>query len=423
MLASSFLPLLVPNFTGRQSECQEIIGNVTSESARIVSIWGSPDFGKTSVAIAMGHELQSQGFPVCFLSLRSLQSVADLKSKLLRSFRQFTTNHQSLVQHQSIDDELYQHVSEISERTVVILDNADDLLKSGLQNVKADVMRLLEEILRQNEKMAFVVTTRESVEFMNLHFQGHKSLRVGPLDEASSQALAHELLPTVCTSVCKRVTQICGHVLLAIKLLCSLISEDTSHPSQLLRDFLDVDNESLAEMLDNPDYPTDHRLQFLFDSSFQRLSSQEKEALVSLSILPENFSTEVAAAVLGETRIFEAKKILQRLYRKSVIDSSSKPGSFSMHKLLQSFSREKGQRQMNKVIQNSKRRFCKFYVSLFVNEQFLTGHSMSAFITFYEDDQSIVESLIKGCSNSGIAYRVFDVLAKAELFLDALFFP
>ena len=398
---------------------------MTSESARIVSIWGSPGFGKTSVAIAVGHELQSQGFPVCFLSLRSLQSVADLKSKLLRSFRQFTTNHQSpQVQHQSIDDELYQHVSEISERIVVILDNADDLLESDLQNVKTDVMRLLEEILRQNEKVTIIVTTRESFEFMNLHFQSHKSLRVGPLGEASSQALVHELLPIVCPSDCKRVTQICGHVPLAIKLLCSLISEDTSHPSQLLCELMEDGKESIAEMLDNPDYPTDCRFQFLFDSSFQRLSSQEKEALVSLCILPEHFSTEVAAAVLGETRICKAKKILQRLYRKSLIDSSSKPGSFSMHKLLQSFAREKGEHQMNEVIRNSKRRFCEFYVSLFekLNEQFLTGHSMSAFITFYEHDQSIVESLINGCSNSEIAYRVFDVLAKAELFLDALFF-
>ena len=413
-LARSFLPSLVPNFTGRQIECQEILGHVTSESARIVSIWGSPGFGKTSVSIAVGHELQSQGLPVCFLSLRSLQSVADLKSKLLRAFRQFTTNHQSSAL--AAEDELYQHVSEISERIVVILDNADDLLESGLPNVKTDVTRLLEEILWQNETLTLVVTTREPFEFMNLHFQDHKSLRVGPLDEASSKALVHELLPTACTSDCNRVTQICGNVPLAIKLLCSLISDDTSQTSQFLDDFMGIDTESIADMLDNPDYPTDYRLQVLFESSFQRLFAQEKEALVSLSILPENFSTEIAAAVLGETRIFEAKKILQRLCRKSLIDSSSKPGSFSMHKLLQSFAREKGEHQMKEIIQNSKRRCCEFYDSLFqeLDEQFLTGHSISAFVTFYEDEQSIVQRLISGFLPSEIADKVFDVLVKAE---------
>ena len=395
---------------------------MTSESARIVSIWGSPGFGKTSIAIAVGHKLQSQGLPVCFLSLRSLPSVADLKSNLLRAFRQFNTNHQSSAL--SPEDEFYQHVSEISERIVVILDNADDLLESGLPNVKTDVVRLLEEILWQNETLTLVVTTRESFEFMNLHFRSHKSLRVGPLDEASSKALAHQLLPTACVSDCNRVTQICAHVPLAIKLLCSLISDDTSQTSQFLDDFMGTNIESIAEMLDNPDYPRDHRLQVLFDSSFQRLSVQEKEALVSLSILPENFSSEVAKAVLGETRIFEAKKILQRLCRKSLIDSSSKPGSFSMHKLLQSFAREKGEHEMEEIIQNSKRRFCEFCVSRFqiLNEQFLTGHSMLAFIAFYEDDQSIIQSLLDGCSHSEIADKVFDVLAEADLFLDALFY-
>ena len=279
----------------------------------MVSIWGSPGFGKTSVAIAVGHELQSQGLSVCFLSLRSLQSVADLISKLLRVVRQFTTNNKSSTL--APEDELYQHVSDISERIVVILDNADDLLESGSRNVKTEVVRLLEEILWQNEKLTLIVTTRASFEFMNLHFQGHKSLRVGPLDEASSKALVHELLPTSCTSDCNRVSQICGHVPLAIKLLCSLISDDTSQTSQFLDYFMGTDTESIADMLDNPDYPTDDRLQVLFESSLQRLSAQEKEALVSLSILPEIFSTEVAAAVLGEKRIFEAKKILKIPHR------------------------------------------------------------------------------------------------------------
>ena len=93
-LPKSCLPSMVPHFTGRQKECEEITGHVTSESARIVSIWGSPGFGKTSVAIAVGHHLDSQGLPVYFLSLRGLQSKADLVSKLLSFFRRPFTNGQ-----------------------------------------------------------------------------------------------------------------------------------------------------------------------------------------------------------------------------------------------------------------------------------------------------------------------------------------
>ena len=414
---------MVPNFTGRQSECEEIISHVTSEATRLVSIWGSPGFGKTSVAIAVGHALQSQGLPVCWVSLRGLQSKAELTSKLLSFVSQPATNGQPSVPHLSHDDELCQLIGEISKRFVFILDNADDLLESGLPKVKEEVMQLLEQILTQNQRVTFAVTTRESFEFMDLHFQGHQGVRIRPLDEDSAQTLVHELLPNASASDCTQIRKICGHVPLAMKLLCSLISEDSVPPSQFLDDFMKSPTESIVDTLDNPDYPPSHRLQLLFGSSFQRLTARDQEALVSLSILPENFSLEVASAVLGKTRVSEARKILQRLRRKSLLDSSSKPGSFTMHKLLQSFAREKGESEMNETILNSKGRLNAFYISLFekLNEQFLTGHSMTAFVAFYEDKQSIVQSLIESCLDVKTADSVFEVLVKAELFLDTLF--
>ena len=414
---------MVPNFTGRQRECQEIVGHVTSESTRIVSVWGSPGFGKTSVAIKVGHDLKDEGLPVYFLSLRGRQSKEDITSNLLSIVRQFATNDQSSVQRLSLDDELCQRVGEILDPFVVILDNADDILESGLPKVKEDVIQFLEEILRRNEKVTFILTTRESFQFMDLNFQGHESVRIRPLNEASSQSLVHALLPAVNASDCRRITQICGHVPLAIRLLCSLISGQSAQPSQLLNNFMEVSTESILEMLDNPDYLSNHRLQFLFDSSFQRLSAKEKEALVSLCILPSDFTIELAVAVLEETRIVDAEKILQSLQRKSLLDSSANLNAFSMHKLIQSFAREKGEQEMKETIQNSKSRVNAFYVSLFekLNDKFLTGHSMAAFIAFYEDKHIILTSLLEGILDPKTASSVFQVLVHSEIFLVSLF--
>ena len=405
------LPSMVPNFTGRQSEVEDIIGHVTSESIRLVSIWGSPGFGKTSVAITVGHALQSQGLPVYWVSLRGLQSKADLTSKFLCLLRQPTIDNQPSDRRLSLDDEICQLFSEISKQSVFILDNADDLLESGCPKVKEEVMQLLEEILRQNPRLTCIVTTRESLEFMDIHFQGHQGLRVRTLDKASTKSLIHELLPNASAADCIEVAHICGQVPLAIKLMCSLISEDNSLPSHFLDDFKASSTESIVSMLD------------IFDSSFQRLTAQEQEALISLSILPENFTTEVAAVVLGTKSGFEAKRMLQNLRRKSLIDSGSKSGTFTMHKLLQSFSKEKGDAEMNKTILNAKERLNAFYVSHFdkLNEQFLTGHSMDAYIAFYEDKESIIQSLVDGCSDSKTAETVFDILVKGELFLVSVF--
>ena len=95
-----------------------------------------------------------------------------------------------------------------------------------------------------------------------------------------------------------------------------------------------------------------------------------------------------------------------------------------MHKLLQSFAREKGENEMKDTVLNSKDRLNAFYVSLFqkLNEQFLTGHSMIAFLKFYEDEHSIIQSLLNTLANAKTASTVFDLLSKGELFLATLFF-
>ena len=422
-LATS-LPKMVPCFTGRQSECDEIMGHLTSDTTQLVSIWGSPGFGKTSVAIAVGHDLQHKGMPVCWLSLRGLKAKAALTSKILGCIRRSVINEQPSFLRLSLDDQLCQLLSEISERSFFILDNADDLLESGDPEVKEDVLQLIEEILRRNEKLTIVVTTRESLEFMNVHFQGHKSVRIRTLEEAHAQILVQELLSNVSSLECRRITQICGFVPLAIKLLCCSISEYKAQPSQFLDEFMQHSaSASIIEMLDNADHPPNHRLQFLVSSSFQRLNAQEREALVSLSILPDNFGSEVAAAVLGRNT-FQTKKILQSFRRKSLLDSGLHEESFTMHKLIQTFAREKGLNEMKDTVLKSKHHLNSFYVSLFkkLNRQYLTGHSMEAFLAFYKDEQSIVQSLLESLSDPITARAVFEVLAEGELFLDNLYF-
>ena len=433
-LPRSCLPPKVPHFAGRQRECEEIISHITSESTRIVSIWGSPGFGKTSVAVAVGHRLQTQGLPVWFLSLRGLQSKADLTSKLLSHLRQPSASDQS-PQRLSLDDELCNLVTAIADSFLLILDNADELLESGVPNVKEEVIHLLEEILRRNERVKIAVTTRESLEFLNMHFQGHHAVRIRPLDTSSSQKLVHELLPNASTFDCQKIAQICGNVPLALQLMCPFISEGDAKPiSQSLEDFMETTG-TIVEKLDNPNYPSNLKLQLLFESSFQRLSTQEKEFLVSLSILHENFDQNVATAVCfasGKTdqedvaktkKMLQTKKMFQSLQRKSLLDSGTKPGSFSMHPLIQSFTREKGEHEMKETFLKSKARFHDFYVSSFdtLNNEFLAGRSMSAFQGFYEDKQSIIQCLIESCSDSRTADNVFEVLSKAEMFLDSLF--
>lgn len=169
-------PLHVPpKITGRSKGYEEIISHITSQSTRIVSISGSPGCGKSSIAIGVAHDLQSQGLSVCFLSLQGLASKYELTSKLLSSFRQSSSkNHTNTNKDLSIDEQVLEHFSKVSEKCVVILDNADEVL--GLSNTKEEILPLLERILVQNSNVKLIVTTREHLELADLHSQGHHAV-------------------------------------------------------------------------------------------------------------------------------------------------------------------------------------------------------------------------------------------------------
>ena len=220
-----------------------------------MSIWGSPGFGKTSVATEVGHQLQSGGLPVYFFSMRGLLSRANLTSQLLSFFRRHSSKDQ-MPQRMSTGDELFLFLSDISDEFVLILDNADDLLESGTPNVKEDFIKLLEVILSQFKSLTFLLTTRESLEFMNMHFEGHQAVRIRSLHESFSQTLVGQLLPKATASDCSKIAKICGFVPLAMKLLCSSIAEDNAQPSQFLDNFKESIEGNLFELMDNPDYPS-----------------------------------------------------------------------------------------------------------------------------------------------------------------------
>lgn len=400
---------------------------MASGSARIVSIWGPPGFGKTSVAIAVGNHLLSQGFSVYFLSIPGLHSIPDLAFNILSLFtRTVVSDEQQQQKCLSIDAELSHLLSEISERTVLILDHADDVLSGG-PKTNGDLTQFLENIFVSTEKVGFVVTTREPLQFTKEQFQDLLEVRICQLNESSSQTLAQKLVPNATDSDCERITEICGNIPLAIKLLCSFISEVYVQPSQSLNAFvrsLEMNN-TVLEMLINPEYPSNRRLKLLFSYSFQRFSAKEKEDLVSLSVLTESFNLKDAAAVLEirETQTHKVKRILESLQRKSLLDSSSKSGSFQMHPLLLSFANQLGRSEMKEsVLKSAESRSCAYHVSRFedLNEKFLTGNSMSAFIEFYEDEKGFLESIIKGCLDSKTSNTAFGALIKAELFLRSL---
>ena len=422
-LPKPFLPPMVPHFTGRQPECEEVVRHMISQSTQLVTISGSPGFGKTSLAIAVGHRLKRQGLPVYFLSLRNAKSTNDLMSKLLAIFGH-TPSGTGEKHLSSSTDELCRLLSLIPSNIFIVLDNADNLFQGSEQKTNQEILDLLENIFSRYTNVTFLCTTRISLnEFLKMKFQCHQSIQIASLDHQTSSQLVKKLIQEVTESECLRISDICGRVPLAIKVLCGLIGENKK-----LTEYLDEfcrSSQSIIDMLDDPDLPSDLRLKLLFESSFDKFSQQEKEAFVSLSVfVGESFNEQAAVAVIGGEKI-TAKKLLHGVKRKSLIDSSgteAKPLSF--HPLIRSFAVEKAQHEMKEIDSEARTRFLSHYVSLFkdLNQEFLTGNSLSTFRNFEFEKENIFHSLLEGISCKTVCNAIFQVLSTADLFLDTIFY-
>ena len=132
------LPSMAPHFTGRQMEIDALTTRMSSSSTQLFSIWGSGGFGKTSLAIAVGHRLHEQGIRAWFVSLRGVATVDAMQKKLLSFLEQ--NYFPRIFQGQTLVY-LCACLRSINNDTVLILDNIDDLLlPSG--NTKSNFLQV-----------------------------------------------------------------------------------------------------------------------------------------------------------------------------------------------------------------------------------------------------------------------------------------
>lgn len=124
------LPDLVNSFVGRDAECEEIIGSLNSNEFRVGVIYGSLGIGKTSLAIAVGHMLQSKGWAVNYHTCSGLEISLDISSLFGNSYQ--IPNSQTRLKNDKGDKSLS---LKDSHPTLLILDQAQNLLEDDQSEI------------------------------------------------------------------------------------------------------------------------------------------------------------------------------------------------------------------------------------------------------------------------------------------------
>ena len=347
------------NVVGRSQELEEITDAIRTESAAAVLVTGGPGFGKTAVAIEVGHELVSKGNEertVLFCSLRSKAAIAEVATSMILPCSANLSQPPEHPQHW-----LRNWSKQQQKKVSFILDNADDVLESGDRTAFVTILKDMRTL--SNCKITFVITTRKLFQLdPNLRMKCVR-LRTLSREHAQELLLSKVLNPDVKQGLSKtdKLVQLCGCVPLALCIIGSLLLD---YPEDQLIERLE---EKPLDVL-KEDESDENSVEKAIYTSFNFLREHEQKALILLSVFPGSFSNIAAQAVIKAVDCQgDPGSILRSLKNRSLIETPA-PYRYQIHQFIQTFAKKIDEANLSPVLQlQGEKAACIHFISHLVD--------------------------------------------------------
>jgi DNA-binding SARP family transcriptional activator len=336
-------------FVGRETEKAKLAELFADPSCRLLTLVAPGGMGKTRLAIEVAKAQLENFEGICFASFAAIDS-ADLMVYTLAEALEL-----SLFGAKSPKEQVLDYLK--NRKMLLVLDNLEHLL-SGID--------LISDLLTTAPEIRILATSRERLGLQSEHLFDLYGLTV-PDDTSSLQhtdalhlfaeRAKHNHLDFDLKENLQAVTKICqlvGGMPLAIELAASwsrlLSPEEIAKELEHNLDILATSTRDLPER--------HHKMQSVFEVSWQRLSADEQTALRKLSVFHGGFTKEAAQAVAQVDLT-----LLLSLVNKSFVWRDT-TGRFSQHPLMLQYLRHKANNYPEEKKQNEEKHGL-YYLELF----------------------------------------------------------
>jgi predicted ATPase len=335
------LPLHPTPFIGRENDLKEVVALLTDPTIRLVNIQGPGGIGKTRLAIEAARA-QSDTFVdgVFFVSLAALDDpnlmATPIANAINFSFHKRDQREKSGEIHQN--EQLLAYLQD--KQILLLLDNLEHL---------SDGPPLIAQVLQYAGGVKVLATSRE-----RLHLRGETVYTVGSMPvpqqiskEAADIVETHDALQLFVNcaeraqprfeltpenlndvvTICQLVDGLPLGIELAAAWIGLLTPEEIAVEIKTNLDFLS------AHFHDTPD--RQQSIRSVFESSWTRLTENEREVFRQLSVFRGGFTRQAAESISGASL-----QILMALVDKSLIQPDF-TGRYHIHELLRQYGSEK----------------------------------------------------------------------------------
>ena len=315
-------------FIGRDASMNEIMQKIdyVKSYPPIISIVGPPGFGKSTLAIHIGHEMVADGVLVYYVEMTEVSSKQALAEKIL-------AGDAGIVAIKSITiDRLYKWARNLHQRTLLILDNCDGILHNT-----TDLQTVIEKLLDSSPRLKILITSRKSVLQMNQFTYQLQNLS----SEASCTLLQgvtdHEGLNS---TTCKSIADLTGNVPLALQVVGAILN--SANPPDVMTIIGDLEKDLIPTLSPEDLYPVEKRVNASISLSYQYLTPHLQTVGRYIANFPGSFNKKAACSILVpitncSATCSEVSEYLDDLVKRSLLEQDGRTQRYQFHKLIKEF--------------------------------------------------------------------------------------
>ena len=362
---SKSLPYSTATFVGREKEMEEMIQLVDfgNPNPQIVSIVGPPGIGKSTLTIHVGHDMVAQGVVVHYVDMVEVSSMQALAEKVLESDSDLVSTKNVTV------DRLYRWARELHHKTLLILDNCDDILHAQ----KETLQKTVKKVRDSSPQLKILMTSRQRT--MQLRLQMY------PLHELHTDAacsLLQSFSKNLNSTLCESIANLTGNIPLALQVIGALLNQpDPPDPMTIIHNL----DKQLISTLSPAELPTEERVNASISLSYQYLDGKLQKFGRYFANFPGSFSKETTCEIMLSfaqnpitcSYIF---KSIYNLVQRSLLEYNQRSGRYQFHRLIREFFLDIQRSSGNDEVVRFSKGFRKNYANklMHLSKQFQIDH-------------------------------------------------
>ena len=329
---SRTLPYISGTFVGRKTELNDILQllDFDQSDTRVVSIDGPPGFGKSTLAIKVGHQMVRKGTNVLYINMLEVSTMQVLAEKVCKGA--------DIVIRKVVKIErMFRWARDLNYNTLLILDNCDDIL----QTHKDDFQQVIQTLVETSPIIKVLMTSRHKATLLDDSYDRYS------LHELSHHSACQLLEATVKGNKLDSDTRgvianLTGNVPLALRVIGSLLNQPVPpRPETIIKELMQKPIQALSP----EELPEHHQVFASIYLSYKHLHLYDKLCGQFLAYFPGSFDKVAALHVMqippnekfSPTDYVYTALCLRELVQRSLLGYNQRTEHFEFHRLIKEF--------------------------------------------------------------------------------------